>query len=161
MVIPGARYWTIENAPPTSILHNRHQIMQGDRVASVDIMAFGSHNIGIPNLDELSWVDWIGGREKGSHLFFAPISPTTGEDAKKLWDVFTEKCKEAGFDPIIDYVVGWREMRKLPPVCRYFWVLGLSDLNTQQNHRYHRRPDLRPDGRQTKACSCEVLQGAH
>jgi hypothetical protein len=67
---------------------------------------------GIPNNSELSWVDWL---PNGAHLFFSPISPTSGEDAVKQYQMTAKRCAEFGFDYIGTLVVGLRELHHI--VC--------------------------------------------
>jgi hypothetical protein len=67
---------------------------------------------GVPSVTELNWVDWL---PNGSHLFFSPISPTTGEDAVAQYQMTVKRCHEFGFDYIGTLVVGLRELHHI--VC--------------------------------------------
>ena len=67
-----------------------------DRVAS-----------GIPDLDELAWVNW---HPNGSHIAFSPVSPVRGPDALNLWNIAKKRGKEFGVDLFLAFLVGLREM---------------------------------------------------
>jgi hypothetical protein len=94
---------------------------------------------GIPNNSELSWVDWL---PNGAHLFFSPISPTTGEDAVKQYQMTAKRCEEFGFDYIGTLVVGLRELHHI--VCNFSLpnelIVGLvyDKKNAEQRRKAHK-----------------------
>lgn len=92
--IPGVRFYFPQDVPKKSVLHTRHQTLQG-----------------IPTYDELKWLDWV---PNGAHLFFSPIAKVSGEDALKQYAVTKKRCLEAGLDFIGTFTVGMREMRTCP-----------------------------------------------
>lgn len=63
---------------------------------------------GHPTFDELKWVDWL---PDGAHLFFSPIAPVSGADAKLQYEITKSRVLEAGFDFIGTFTVGMREMQ--------------------------------------------------
>lgn len=64
---------------------------------------------GIPTYDELKWVDWV---PNGAHFFFSPISEVRGEAATRQYEICKKRIIEAGFDVIVDFIVGMREVSK-------------------------------------------------
>ncbi|SCW33449.1 FAD linked oxidases, C-terminal domain [Sphingobium faniae] len=62
---------------------------------------------GQPNMGEFSQLNWIG---SGGHMAFAPILPAEGSEANKIYQIIKETYNEAGFDPILDFAMGGREM---------------------------------------------------
>ncbi|KAH7090012.1 hypothetical protein FB567DRAFT_316300 [Paraphoma chrysanthemicola] len=102
MQIPGAKY---EFAKPRAegakqtVLHMREETLKG-----------------IPNTYELGWLNWT--CERGSLLGFSPISPATGVDANKQYQMVRKRFTEFGFDYIGTFVVGWRELHHI--VCLTF-----------------------------------------
>jgi hypothetical protein len=66
---------------------------------------------GLPNTYELGWLDWTCPR--GSLLGFSPISPATGVDALKQYEMVTKRFREFGFDYMGTFVVGWRELHHI------------------------------------------------
>lgn len=66
---------------------------------------------GIPNTYELGWLDWTCPR--GSLLGFSPISPATGVDANKQYQMVRKRFVQFGFDYIGTFVVGWRELHHI------------------------------------------------
>ncbi|PVH84064.1 vanillyl alcohol oxidase [Cadophora sp. DSE1049] len=91
--IPGAKLTFPEDTPANSYLRSR-----------VNIYA------GIPDLRELDWVMWL---PNGSHTAFSPISPTTGEDAVKQYEMTKRIHQKYGFDYFPTFCVGWREMHHI------------------------------------------------
>lgn len=67
-----------------------------DRVAS-----------GTPDVQELSWVNWV---PNGSHIAFSPVSPIRGKDARALYELAARRHAEAGIDLFPAFIVGLREM---------------------------------------------------
>ncbi|PQE13964.1 vanillyl-alcohol oxidase protein [Rutstroemia sp. NJR-2017a BBW] len=96
--IEGAKFFFPEDIKEKAVLHIRSKTLQG-----------------IPNIDELSWVDWL---PNGAHLFFSPISKISGDDASKQYDITREMVLAAGFDFIGTFTIGWREMHHI--VCLVF-----------------------------------------
>lgn len=66
---------------------------------------------GVPNTYELGWLNWT--CERGSLLGFSPISPATGADANKQYEMVRRRFHEFGFDYIGTFVVGWRELHHI------------------------------------------------
>lgn len=50
---------------------------------------------GTPVLKELDWLNW---KPNGGHLFFAPITPTNGKDARIVHEIVTRLHLKWGFD---------------------------------------------------------------
>ncbi|KAF2185912.1 vanillyl alcohol oxidase [Zopfia rhizophila CBS 207.26] len=62
---------------------------------------------GIPDLEELLWVNWM---PNGSHIAFSPVSPIRGKDAEALYALAKKRHTEAGIDLMPAFCVGLREM---------------------------------------------------
>ncbi|OCL11140.1 vanillyl alcohol oxidase [Glonium stellatum] len=62
---------------------------------------------GIPDLEELLWVNWM---PNGSHVAFSPVSPIKGKDAERLYELAKKRHAEAGIDLMPAFCVGLREM---------------------------------------------------
>ncbi|KAF2733890.1 FAD-linked oxidase-like protein [Polyplosphaeria fusca] len=62
---------------------------------------------GIPDLEELAWVNWM---PNGAHIAFSPIAPIRGVDAERLWDLAKRRHAENGLDLMPAFCVGLREM---------------------------------------------------
>lgn len=62
---------------------------------------------GQPNMGEFTQLNWIG---SGGHVAFAPILPLEGEHATRLYHLIKKLYNEAGFDPVLDFALGGREM---------------------------------------------------
>ncbi|KAF4981332.1 hypothetical protein FDECE_17707 [Fusarium decemcellulare] len=88
---------------------------------------------GLPNSYELAWLDWTCPR--GSLLGFSPISPATGKDANKQYEMVKRRFTQFGFDYIGTFVVGWRELHHI--VC-----LTFDKTNPEQRKKAHRCIEL-------------------
>lgn len=94
--IPGAKFYLHEEGKANpGVLDIRAKTMRG-----------------IPTYDELKWVDWV---PNGAHFFFSPISEVRGEAATLQAELTKRRLEAAGFDVIIDFLVGMREMHNI--VC--------------------------------------------
>ncbi|KAK5447939.1 hypothetical protein LTS15_009438 [Exophiala xenobiotica] len=91
--IPGAKIMFPEETPDYSYLRSR-----------VNIYA------GTPDLRELDWVMWL---DNGSHTAFSPISPLTGKDAEKQYQLTKRLHQKWGFDYFPTFCPGWREMHHI------------------------------------------------
>ena len=92
--IPGARFFFPEDRKDKNdVLHHRAKTMAG-----------------IPTLTEFGLVNWVGG---GGHIDFSPVSPTTGEDAIRQFNMVKQRAHEHGFDYMGVFIVGWREMHHI------------------------------------------------
>lgn len=60
-----------------------------------------------PDIQELSWVNWV---PNGAHIAFSPVSPIRGTDAKALYDLAVRRHTEFGIDFFPAFIVGLREM---------------------------------------------------
>lgn len=88
--IPGARRIDPSTLPPNEYFWSR------DKIAA-----------GIPDLEELLWVNWM---PNGAHIAFSPIAPIRGTDATALYDLARKRHTEAGIDLMPAFCVGLREM---------------------------------------------------
>lgn len=88
--VPGARRVDPATLPADEYFWAR------DRVAS-----------GVPDIQELAWVDWV---PNGSHVAFSPVSPIRGADATALYELARRRHAEAGIDLFPAFCVGLREM---------------------------------------------------
>ncbi|ETS86189.1 Vanillyl-alcohol oxidase [Pestalotiopsis fici W106-1] len=96
--IPGAKFFFLEDRPDDLAMQTRNTTFQG-----------------IPTISELEWVNWL---PNGSHLFFSPIAPVTGDEAQAQYQLTRQLVQEHGFDFIGSFLVGLREMHHI--VCIVF-----------------------------------------
>src|SRR3569833_1460145 len=88
--IPGARLFLPTNVPASRYLQSRALVCAG-----------------VPVLMELIWLSW---QPNGAHLFFSPIAPTRGRDARVLHDTIVALHEKHGFDLFPTLCVAGREM---------------------------------------------------
>lgn len=88
--IPGTRFFLPEDVPSTHYLHSRALVCSG-----------------VPVLTELQWLNWV---PNGAHLFFSPIAPTRGRDARTLHDIISGLHAKHGIDTFPTLCVAGREM---------------------------------------------------
>jgi len=62
---------------------------------------------GVPVLRELDWLNW---KPNAAHLFFSPITPTRGSDAKVVHEINVRLHAKYGFDLFPTLCVAGREM---------------------------------------------------
>lgn len=92
--IPGVKFYLHEEGRPApGVLDIRSKTMRG-----------------IPTYDELKWVDWV---PNGAHFFFSPIAEVRGDAATKQYQISKKRLVEAGFDVIVDFIIGMREMHHI------------------------------------------------
>lgn len=92
--IPGAQFYFPEDRKnKNDVLHHRAKTMAG-----------------VPTMTEFGLVNWVGG---GGHIDFSPVSPTTGQDAIKQFNMVKKRAHEHGFDYMGVFIVGWREMHHI------------------------------------------------
>ncbi|KIJ54475.1 vanillyl alcohol oxidase [Sphaerobolus stellatus SS14] len=95
--IPDAKFIFPEDVPADHYLHVR-----------------GAIAAGVPVLTDLNWLQW---NANGSHLFFSPISPVDGKDARKLYEMVKKRHTEFGFDMMPAFCVAPREMHFIDCLC--------------------------------------------
>ncbi|KAL1901009.1 hypothetical protein Sste5346_002073 [Sporothrix stenoceras] len=88
--IPGTRLVLPEDVPADHYLHSRALVCAG-----------------VPVLRELDWLNWV---PNGAHLFFSPIAPTRGEDARALHALIADLHKKYQYDLFPTLCVAGREM---------------------------------------------------
>ncbi len=93
--IPGSKYYRPEDRPGPNggVLRDRTKIMAG-----------------IPSLDELKLLEWV---DNGAHIDFSPVSPATGEDAMRQYEMVRDRCHDFGLDYVSTLAVGWRELHHI------------------------------------------------
>lgn len=96
------------------IIHEEFMKVSGAKridpsIISTEHYFWSRHNVasGLPQLQELDWLNWL---PNGAHVFFSPISPTRGQDAKKLLDIAKKRHAEFGIDLFPAFCIGLREM---------------------------------------------------
>lgn len=92
-VIPDVRFVLRDEAPEDSYLHDRAHVFAG-----------------VPTFRELDWHRWV---PNAGELFFAPISPVSGEDALKQVESAKEVATRYGFDYLGTMYIGPREMHHI------------------------------------------------
>ncbi|KAK3986359.1 hypothetical protein QBC44DRAFT_352420 [Cladorrhinum sp. PSN332] len=88
--IPGAKMLLPDELPPDHYMHSRVNVCSG-----------------VPILRDLDWLNWV---PNAAHLFFSPIVPTRGRDAKVVHDIVARLHKKYGFDLLPTLCVAGREM---------------------------------------------------
>jgi len=91
--IKGAKIYREEDRKDDPSFNYRVRLMRGE-----------------PNLTEFSLMNWVGG---GGHINFSPISPASGADAMKQFQMIRKACEKFGFDYIGEFVIGWREQHHI------------------------------------------------
>lgn len=91
--IPGSKIMFPDETPMNSYLRSRVKIYTGR-----------------PDLRELDWVMWL---PNGSHTAFSPISPLTGKDAMRQYNMTKRIHEKWGFDYFPSFCPGWREMHHI------------------------------------------------
>ena len=88
--IAGSRFFLPSDVPPDHYLHSRARVCAGE-----------------PVLRELDWLNWV---PNGAHLFFSPIAPTRGRDARTIHELVTAAHVKYGFDVFPTLCVAGREI---------------------------------------------------
>jgi FAD linked oxidases, C-terminal domain len=88
--IPGSKFLLPSELPPDHYIHSRVQVCSG-----------------VPVLRELDWLNW---KPNAAHLFFSPIVPTRGADARVIHDIITRLHAKYDFDVFPTLCVAGREM---------------------------------------------------
>lgn len=94
--VPGTRFFLPADLPPSHYLHSRALVCSG-----------------VPVLTELHWLNWV---PNGAHLFFSPIAPTRGRDARVLHDLVASLHARHGFDLFPTLCVAGREVHYIANV---------------------------------------------
>jgi len=92
--IPGAKFYFDEDRPKDDVAWQYRKKL----------------GAGIPNMTEYNVMNWI---PNGAHIDFSPISPVTGVDATKQYELIRDRCNKAGFDYCGEFAVGWRDMHHI------------------------------------------------
>jgi 4-cresol dehydrogenase (hydroxylating) flavoprotein subunit len=108
--IPGAQFYFEEDRKGDPAWDYRAELMRGK-----------------PNMTEFGLMNWVGG---GGHINFSPISPTTGDDAMKQYQMIKGRAHEYGFDYIGEFAVGWREMH-------HVFMLMFDRTSEEERKRAH------------------------
>lgn len=91
--IEGMKFMLPSDMPPEHYLHDRVQV-----------------NSGVPVLRELDWLNWV---PNAAHLFFSPILPTRGKDARIIYDKVVRLHEKYGFDLFPTLCIAGREMHTI------------------------------------------------
>lgn len=94
--IPGSKFWLPKDVPEDHYLHSRVQVCSG-----------------VPILRELDWLNWL---PNAAHLFFSPIAPTRGRDARIIHDIVAKGHKKYGFDLFPTACIAGREIHYIANV---------------------------------------------
>jgi len=87
--IPGSRIIFPDELSADHYLHSRKKVFAG-----------------VPVLREIDWLNWV---PNAAHLFFSPITPTRGRDARIVHDIIARLHKKWGFDNFPTLTVAGRE----------------------------------------------------
>ncbi|KAI0602691.1 glycolate oxidase [Biscogniauxia sp. FL1348] len=88
--VPGSRFFLPADVPEWHYLHARAQVCAGT-----------------PLLKELDWLSWTA---NGAHVFFSPIAPTRGRDARRIHEAIVAAHARHGFDLFPTLCVAGREI---------------------------------------------------
>ncbi|KAI1089491.1 vanillyl alcohol oxidase [Rostrohypoxylon terebratum] len=88
--VPGSRFFLPTNLPSNHYIHDRASVCSG-----------------VPVLRDLDWLNWV---PNGAHLFFSPIAPTRGKDARTIHELIVEAHQRHGFDLFPTLCVAGREI---------------------------------------------------
>ena len=91
--VPGARFYFAEDRPELVGLQMRNLLAKG-----------------VPNMGTFNLLNWV---PNAAHVGLSPISPTTGDDATRLYALLKGEAESAGCDYIGGFVVGWRELHNI------------------------------------------------
>ncbi|KAI9822644.1 MAG: hypothetical protein M1827_000363 [Pycnora praestabilis] len=94
--VPGSEFYLPKDLPADHYLHSRVQTCSG-----------------VPILHDINWLNWT---PNGAHLFFSPITPTKGRDARVVHDIITKTHKKWGFDCFPALCVAGREMHYIASI---------------------------------------------
>lgn len=105
--VKGSKFYLPSDMPSDHYLHDRVQV-----------------NSGVPILRELDWLNWV---PNAAHLFFSPILPTRGKDARVMIDIVVRLHKKYGFDLFPTMCIAGREMHTIVNI-----VYDRSDRNAKR-----------------------------
>ncbi|KAI0172496.1 vanillyl alcohol oxidase [Hypoxylon sp. FL1284] len=88
--IDGSHFFLPDDLPKDHYLHERSLICSG-----------------VPRLRDLDWLNWM---PNGAHLFFSPIAPTRGNDARTVHEIIVAAHQRHGFDLFPTLCVTGREI---------------------------------------------------
>ena len=88
--IQGSKFLLPQDLPNDHYLHSRVSVCSG-----------------VPVLREVDWLNWV---PNAAHLFFSPITPTRGRDARIVHDIISALHKKWGFDLFPTLCVAGREV---------------------------------------------------
>ncbi|KAI0008321.1 putative vanilly-alcohol oxidase [Xylariaceae sp. FL0662B] len=106
--VPGSRFFLPSDLPATHYLHDRARVCSG-----------------VPVLRELDWLNWV---PNGAHLFFSPIAPTRGRDARAIHDIIVAAHARHGIDLFPTLCVAGREIHYITNII---FDRGDADMKTR------------------------------
>lgn len=89
-VIAGSKIYLPADLPDWHYIHSRAKVCAGE-----------------PVLTDLNWLNWV---PNAAHLFFSPITPTSGKDAAIIMNLAVSLHQKYGFDHFPVLCVAGREM---------------------------------------------------
>ncbi|KAL3476991.1 hypothetical protein BJX99DRAFT_270145 [Aspergillus californicus] len=87
--IPGSRFLYPDDVPADHYLHDRAKVFTGT-----------------PVIREVDWLNWV---PNAAHIFFSPIIPTRGKDARIVHEIIARLHKKWGFDNFPTLTIASRE----------------------------------------------------
>jgi len=105
--IKGSRFYLPSDMPEDHYLQSRVQVCSG-----------------VPILRELDWLNWV---PNAAHLFFSPITPTKGKDARIVHNIIARLSAKWGFDNFPTMCVAGREMHYIANI-----VYDRADLDAKR-----------------------------
>lgn len=88
--VAGSKFFLPQDLPSDHYIHSRVAV-----------------NSGVPILRELDWLNWL---PNAAHIFFSPIAPTKGRDARVIHDIVTAGHAKHGFDLFPTLCIAGREI---------------------------------------------------
>ncbi|KAL4898941.1 hypothetical protein BDW74DRAFT_189625 [Aspergillus multicolor] len=105
--IPGSRFLYQKDLPPDHYLHDRAKVFMGT-----------------PVIREVDWLNWV---PDAAHIFFSPIIPTRGKDARVLHSIIEGLHKKWGFDNFPTLTIAGREAHYIGNI-----VYSRSDMDAKR-----------------------------
>ena len=97
--VPGSKFYLPSDMPAEHYIHSRVNVCSG-----------------VPVLRELDWLNWV---PNGAHLFFSPITPCKGKDARIVHEIITHIHQKYDMDVFPTLCVAGREVHYISNIGEY------------------------------------------
>lgn len=106
--VPGAKFYSAEDRKGDAGFEYRAQAMSG-----------------VPHLTEFSVLNWYG--SGGGHIDMVLLSPVKGKHAVTQYNMQRDYNRDAGFDYLGEFIIGWRDMHHVN-----FMIYNQTDLESRK-----------------------------